>query len=344
MKVVLSFFFFFEEKSLDGRSEQLCPSCNSSRPYVPRSLQDGSLVYDLLVVTDLARYSKVSDTKWQSIVRRGVLRMSADQRTFSVQWNAGSNVSLTTNISAGGRAMEQSDLAVFDGRVLAPDDRTGLIYEILNDVAYPWVFVSDGPGNTKKGLKIERLTVKADKLYAGGIGTEWRTKKGVYLNDNPMWVKIISRSGEVKHVNWRSVFVKIRRAVGIQYPGYVTHEAVQWSDFHHKWFFLPRRESHDVYDEVQDESRGTNLLITAAETFSSFQVVKIGKLVHPTRGFSAFQFIPNTEDNLIIALKSEEIHEKPVESYVSVFDIKGNILLPDSPLNTPLKFEGIAFV
>lgn len=91
-------------------------------------------------------------------------------------------------------------------------------------------------------------------------------------------------------------------------------------------------------------SRGTNLLVIVDSKFSSFEVVKIGKLTHPSRGFSALQFIPGTKDHLIIALKSEEKDGKPVNSYVSVFDIKGNILLPDSSLNDPYKFEGIAFV
>lgn len=36
--------------------------------------------------------------------------------------------------------------------------------------AYPWIFLIDGPGNATKGLKAEWLTVKGDKLYAGGLG------------------------------------------------------------------------------------------------------------------------------------------------------------------------------
>ncbi|EYC03977.1 hypothetical protein Y032_0090g2343 [Ancylostoma ceylanicum] len=340
---------FLIMRFIGGESVQLDPAYNSSQLYTPRHLDGGALEYDLLAITDLDHDSKVSNKKWQSVAKRGVLTISQDHKAVSVKWNADSTVSLTTEIAAGGRAMELSDLAVFDGRLLAVDDRTGLIYEIKEDKAYPWVFLIDGPGNATKGLKAEWLTVKGDKLYAGGLGKEWTTTDGVYVNDNPMWIKVVSRSGEgsylqVKHVPWRDVFVKVRRAAGIEYPGYMIHEAVQWSDVHQKWFFLPRRASHNKYTEAEDETRGTNLLIIADAKFSKFEVVKVGELTHPARGFSAFQFIPGTKDNLIIALKSEEKDGKPVTSYVSVFDIKGNVLLSDSSLNDPYKFEGIAFV
>lgn len=85
-------------------------------------------------------------------------------------------------------------------------------------------------------------------------------------------------------------------------------------------------------------------MIIADASLSSFRVVKIGEVKHPARGYSAFQFIPGTYDELIVALKSEEKDGKPVASYVTVFDIDGKILMPDTSLNDPHKFEGIAFV
>lgn len=42
--------------------------------------------------------------------------------------------------------MELSELVVFNGRLLSFDDRTGIIYEILNDRAIPWVLLMDGDG------------------------------------------------------------------------------------------------------------------------------------------------------------------------------------------------------
>ncbi|KAK6036349.1 Apyrase [Cooperia oncophora] len=320
------------------------PGFNHSQIHTARISNDGTVEIDLLAVTDLDHDSKVSSKKWTSYAKRGVLRISPDHSKVSVEWKASSDFALSTQIASGDRAMELSDLVVFDGRLLVGDDRTGLIYEIRDNKAYPWIFLNDGPGNSTKGLKVEWLTVKDEHLYAGGLGKEWTTTDGEYVNDNPFWIKVISRRGEIRHVNWRDVFIKVRRAAGIEYPGYMIHEAVQWSDTHQKWFFLPRRASHKKYTEAEDETRGTNLLIIGDPSLSSFQVVHVGELTHPARGFSALQFIPDTGDNLIIALKSEEKDGKPVASYVTIFDINGKILLPDTSLHDPHKFEGIAFV
>ncbi len=38
------------------------------------------------------------------------------------------------------------------------------------------------------------------------------------------------------------------------------HEAGAWNPVLRKWFFLPRRFSTEEYDDVADESRGTNLV------------------------------------------------------------------------------------
>lgn len=60
---------------------------------------------------------------------------------------------------------------------------------------------------------------------------------------------------KVRSVNWKDVYVKIREFVGIQAPGYMTHEAVQWSEVHSKWFFLPRKASTTMYEEKEDEKK-----------------------------------------------------------------------------------------
>ena len=52
-----------------------------------------------------------------------------------MRWRDAEDFYLSTNIAAGGRAMELSDLVVFDGRLFACDDRTGLIFWIENKQA-----------------------------------------------------------------------------------------------------------------------------------------------------------------------------------------------------------------
>lgn len=63
------------------------------------------------------------------------------------------------------------------------------------------------------------MTVNEEKLYVGGLGKEWTTPQGVFVNNNPMYVKIISHMGEIQHVNWVQNYKKLRAFVGIEYPG-----------------------------------------------------------------------------------------------------------------------------
>uniref|UniRef100_A0A183BN19 VDE domain-containing protein n=1 Tax=Globodera pallida TaxID=36090 RepID=A0A183BN19_GLOPA len=107
----------------------------------------------------------------------------------------------------------------------------------------PWVFLKDGPGNVTKGFKGEWMTVRENKLYVGGLGKEWTTPNGDLLNYNPMYVKVITPSGVVTHVDWTWYYKALRLKVGFSFPGYMIHESGQWSDVHEKWFFMPRSQT-----------------------------------------------------------------------------------------------------
>lgn len=84
--------------------------------------------------------------------------------------------------------------------------------------------------------------------------------------------------------------------------GYLIHESASWSDTLQRWFFLPRRASHERYSEKADEQRGTNLLLSSTQDFGDVTVGRVGEVV-PTHGFSSFKFIPDTDDQIIVALK-----------------------------------------
>lgn len=115
-----------------------------------------------------------------------------------------------------------------------------------------------------------------------------------------------------------------------------------WSSLHRKWFFLPRRCSKEPYDEVRDEHMGCNALITADENFNRVEQVKLANY-KPTQGFSSFKFIPGSDDNVIVALQTEEINGTTA-TYVTAFTIDGEILLDSLKLDTNLKYEGIEFI
>ncbi|KJH41470.1 Apyrase [Dictyocaulus viviparus] len=336
--------------SLKETRDWLYPDFYDDNEIIPRTydvvnFDNGTKLYKLLVVTDMDNDAKtVTNWTWRAVTRKGSLKLSKDKKNVTITWNKDSDRNLTTHLNVKGRAMELSDLSEFNGRLLSPDDKTGMIYEIHGGKAIPWIFLNSGPGNTTDGMKAEWTTIKGDFLYVGGHGTEYRNKTGAILNKDAMWIKIINKKGEVKSVNWESIYKRIRAAVNISEPGYLTHEAVQWSQYHQKWFFLPRKESQTIYKKTEDEMKGSNLLLIGDRFLEKFEIVRIGNITDSGRGFSAFDFLPGMDDQIIVALKSKEVHGSPTESYVTVFDIKGHILLEDQKLEDHLKFEGIYFV
>ncbi|KJH43188.1 Apyrase [Dictyocaulus viviparus] len=308
-------------------------------------LPNGTRVYDLLAVTDMDMNETTSTNwTWRAVARKGKLLISKNKKNITIIWRKDSDKNLTTHLNYKGRAMELSDLSELDGRLLSPDDKTGMLYEIKGDKAIPWLFLNSGSGRTTRGMKAEWTTLKGKHLYVGGHGTECRDENGTVLNEDAMWIKIISKHGEVISVNWKKIYKRLRKAANITAPGYLTHEAVQWSEYHRGWFFLPRKESRTIYVKTEDEQKGSNLLIIGNRNLKHFKTVRIGKLDHPERGYTAFDFIPGTRDKIIVAVKSEEVEGKPPRSFITVFDIRGNVLLEDQELIENYKFEGIYFV
>lgn len=238
--------------------------------------------------------------------------------------------------------MELSELVIFNGRLLTFDDRTGFIYEILNEKIIPWIFLGDGNGKTSKGFKSEWATVKDEQLYVGSMGKEWTTSDGVFESYDPMYIKIVTVNGEVKHINWVENYKKLRSALSISWPGYMIHESGVWSPSHRKWYFLPRRLSKEKYNDTKDELMGGNILLSADDLFMDVQMAEVGTLI-PSHGFSSFKFIPNTNDNVILALKSEELNGN-TSTYIMAFDLNGKILMPEEKIPSTLKFEGLEFI
>lgn len=146
---------------------------------------------------------------------------------------------------------------------------------------------------------------------------------------------------QVHHLNWVENYKAIRAVLGIDWPGYMIHESGAWSSINRKWYFLPRRCSKERYNETRDEVMGCNTLISADENFRSIDSVKLGPY-KATQGFSSFKFLPGSNDNVIVALLTEEINGKTA-TYITSFTIKGEILLKPLQIHTDLKYEGIEF-
>jgi len=216
-----------------------------------------------------------------------------------------------------------------------------IVYELSLEqkLAIPrWILPSGDGRTTAKGLKCEWMTVKDDVLYAGSIGKEY-IRGGKVANYDNTWVKTVDRVGVVHHVDWKIIFDKLRAATGTEYPGYIVHEAVGWSEQMRKWVFLPRRMSTEAYDEKLDEKKGSNLALIVDEDFSKIKQVTVGTQI-PSHGFSSFKFIPYRE-NEVVALKSVEDGEN-IKSFMTVFDVlTGEVLMDEIEVSTNTKFEGV---
>ncbi|XP_053607423.1 apyrase [Plodia interpunctella] len=316
---------------------------NRTYPF-SQPVHNGDLVtFRFGIVADLDTNSK-SSTKphtYVSYLKKGYLVYDKKKQYVNVNWDLTPAIQLSSTYSHKGRGMELSELIIYDGRLLTFDDRSGMVFEIINNKVVPWVILTDGNGYAEKGFKSEWATVKDDILYVGSMGKEWTTAAGNFQSYDPMWVKAINMNGEVQHLSWVNQYKSIRSSIGIQWPGYMIHESGVWSSVTQKWHFLPRRCSHDAYNETLDEVRGCNYLITADSEFKTIQAFEITKR-QPKYGYSSFKFIPGTNDEAIVALKSTEFEGKTA-TYISAFKTDGTVLLHDSLVEN-LKYEGLEFL
>uniref|UniRef100_H3D960 Soluble calcium-activated nucleotidase 1 n=1 Tax=Tetraodon nigroviridis TaxID=99883 RepID=H3D960_TETNG len=314
---------------------------NDTYPLSPPVRTKDGVRYRIGVIADLDQASRSpQDQTWISYMKKGYLTVSDSASRLAVEWDA-HTVTLRSSLAENGRGMELSELVVFNGHLYSVDDHTGVVYRILDNRAVPWVILSDGDGTVSKGFKAEWLAVKDQRLYVGSLGKEWTTTTGKVLHENPEWVKVIGYRGDVEHRSWVPHYNALRSATGIQPPaGYLIHESAMWSERLQRWFFLPRRASHERYDESADERRATNLMLSLSD-FSVISVQRVGPL-DPTHGFSSFKFVPDTDDQVIVALKSEEDAGK-IATYIIAFTVDGRILMPETKIGD-VKYEGLEFI
>ncbi|XP_038212144.1 apyrase [Zerene cesonia] len=316
---------------------------NATYPLSPVIHSGDTYTFRIGIVADLDTNSK-SNTKahtYNSYLKKGLLTYNPVKNYVTVSWDSLPATLLSSTYSHKGRGMELSELIVYDGRLLSFDDRSGMVFEIANNKIVPWVILSDGNGFNEKGFKSEWATIKDEILYVGSMGKEWTTASGEFQTYDPMWVKAINIHGEVQHLSWVHQYKALRRSIGIDWPGYMIHESGVWSPISEKWYFLPRRCSHEPYNETKDEIMGCNYLITADNNFSNVKAVQITKL-QPKHGFSSFKFIPGSKDEAIVALKTTEFEGKTA-TYITAFTIDGRVLLDDMLVEN-LKYEGIEFI
>jgi soluble calcium-activated nucleotidase 1 len=329
----------------------------------------GGTSFKFAAITDLDNLSKVENASkptFRADVLTGALHRSSDEidldnnKQYTVSFDEETR-ELTTRQNEGGRGAEYSELTLFDHRLLTFDDRTGAVVELLNAPDGPSTFpvtryvLTEGNGDTNKGMKWEWATVKDDELYIGGIGKEMQLSNGDVDTEDAMWIAIIGKAGQLRREDWSSQYNFVRKFLGCQLPGYIAHEAIEWSAHLRKWIFLPRRVSLHQYVPDLDERLGSNKVIVVNEDFSHATVIEIDLEHHEAglRGFSSFSFVPNTLDQHVLALRSVEedcVGEDSAttckfKTYMCVFELlTGDVLMEEVLIDHPVKFEGVEFV
>ena len=310
-------------------------------------------------MTDLDELSRVEDSKkpmFKSILVPGVLTRDTSSGRYSVQFEE--SRTLLSKHNEAGRGMELSELTLYKDRLLSFDDRTGDVFELLSSAdgaktyVVPRFVITEGGGDTDKGMKWEWATVKDGELHIGSMGKEYTNPDGSVDNTNNLWIAVLNERGDLKRVDWERQYNFVRAALGAASPGYIINEAILWSEHLKKWVFLPRRISAEAYDEDMDEKRGSNKLALVDDKFSKATVVEIDmKDKDPLHGFSSFAFVPGTKDEHAIAIRSvEEDCQHTVEtckqrSYFVVFNVlTGEVLMDEVKIDIDMKFEGIEFI
>lgn len=125
---------------------------NTTYPLTHPKIVVNGVEFRIGIVTDLDTRSKSKDNKysWISYYLKGNLIWNADDKTVSIYWDK-NPIILKSSYGLGGRGMELSELVVFNGKLLTFDDRTGIVYELINDDVIPWVILMGGNGKSAKG-------------------------------------------------------------------------------------------------------------------------------------------------------------------------------------------------
>lgn len=155
----------------------------------------------------------------------------------------------------------------------------------------------------------------------------------------------------------------LRTAAGASFPGYLIHEAVIWDDLAREWLLFPRRYSTEPFDEVKNELHGWNHALRVNEDFTDLvSSAAFPQLETRTpRGFSTVKFVPQSNNTVVLALRTVEIsatspeESSQYETYVSVLNVKTMAVLMEEervvltagnasskPAN--VKYEGLTFL
>ena len=162
-----------------------------------------------------------------------------------------------------------------------------------------------------------------------------------------MWVKALdAETFTVENVDWTTQYGALLEAAACGPRGYMVHESGRWSEEHEKWVFFPRKLSREPYDEVVDEAKCCNLMLACGSDFDAASTIAQPAALEflPLRGCSDFLYIPGTRDSHLFVIRTEETLAGDVNTFCSVIDIAGTVLMPEIMFAPGRKFEGTCLV
>ena len=147
-------------------------------PEVP-SDTDSDVKLGMAIVSDEDEDNKGHDVTTDQRLHKSHLchgHLSRKRGRYSVQFSKQQCERITSKITFAGRGFELSELVRFSGKLLAPDDRTGFLYDLSGPNPLPWIYLPVAPHDASP-MKAEWATVKNGMLYVGGNGKEYCRKR-----------------------------------------------------------------------------------------------------------------------------------------------------------------------
>lgn len=183
--------------------------------------------FRIAIIADLDKRSKMEGGKlYRAPYVTGTLKRTGEK--YSVEWDAA--VDLVTSHNEAGRGAELSELVRYQGALYTFDDRTGIMFEVINPedsgsrkpkpeayIAPRHIFM-EGDGSTDKGMKVEWATVKDGLLYVGSFGKEFTNNEGGIIHSNNLWITVVDKDGKMMHADWREQYTAMRKVLGYEHP------------------------------------------------------------------------------------------------------------------------------
>lgn len=159
---------------------------NDTYPLSPPQRNPDGVRYRIGVIADLDTQSRGSEEHtWFSYLKKGYLVLSDSGDSVTVEWDKDESM-LQSHLAEKGRGMELSELVVFNGKLYAVDDRTGVVYQIEGNKVVPWVILPDGDGTVGKG-ELSRPALQTQSSEALGSLRLARVGAPFLLPCKPSW-------------------------------------------------------------------------------------------------------------------------------------------------------------